>query len=135
MNAPEWTWLAATCLLTGLLWLPYVVNRFKELGAPGWQWFPDADPPPRAAWAARAQRAHLNAVENLVVLAPLALLVPLAGASSAHTLLACQAYFHARLAHYLISVAGLPIVPRTLAFLVGVGAQGTLAWALLHKLL
>jgi uncharacterized MAPEG superfamily protein len=130
---PELFWLAACCVMTGLMWLPYVANRFRELGPPGWAWFPPADPPPRADWAARAMRAHLNAVENLAVFAPLALAVPLAGLGSPATAIACQVYVLARAAHYAVCVAGLPIVPRTLAFLAGVGAQMTLAWALLVR--
>lgn len=130
---PEIFWLVCTCALTGLLWVPYVANRFKELGPPGWGWFPLPDPPPKARWADRAARAHLNAVENLVVFAPLVLAVQIATASTAATAMACQVYFWARLAHYAICVAGLPIVPRTLAFLMGVGAQGVLAAALLVR--
>lgn len=130
---PEIYWLACTCALTGLLWVPYVANRFKELGPPGWGWFPLPDPPPRARWADRAARAHLNAVENLVVFAPLALAVHSTAASTTATAMACQVYFWARVAHYAISAAGLPIVPRTLAFLTGVGAQAVLAAALLAR--
>ncbi len=129
---PELFWLAATCLFTGLAWVPYVANRFRELGPPGWQWFPPPDPPARAAWAARAWRAHLNAVENLVVFGALALGVHVAGAGSGATALASEGYFLARVAHYLVCVAGLPIVPRTVAFLVGVACQVVLAAALLH---
>jgi hypothetical protein len=70
---PELFWLAATAVMTALLWLPYVANRFRELGPPGWEWFPLPDPPPRARWADRAARAHANAVENLVVFARLVL--------------------------------------------------------------
>lgn len=128
---PELAWLAATCLLTAVLWVPYVANRFRELGPPGWNWFPKPDPPPRARWADRAMRAHHNAVENLVVFAPLALGVHLAGCGDPTSAAACQAYFMARLAHYAVGVLGLPIVPRTVAFLVGVGAQLTLACKLL----
>lgn len=128
----ELLWLAATCLMTGLLWIPYVINRFRELGPPGWQWSPPPDPPPRAAWADRAQRAHANAVENLVVFAPLALAVNAAGLSSAATALACQVYFVARAVHYVVSWGGLPIIPRTMAFLVGVGCQLTLGGALMQ---
>ncbi|MBA3593448.1 MAG: MAPEG family protein [Polaromonas sp.] len=127
---PELFWLACTCVMTGLFWIPYVVNRFKELGPPGWAWFPLPDPPPRAPWADRAARAHLNAVENLVVFAPLAVAVHCAGAASPATAIACQAYFWARLAHYVISAVGMPIVPRTMAFLCGVAAQVSLGWAL-----
>ncbi len=128
---PELYWLAVCCAMTGLMWVPYVANRFRELGPPGWAWFPPADPPPRAPWAARAMRAHLNAVENLVVFAPLALAVAAAGLGSPATAAACKVYVLARAAHYAVCVAGLPIVPRTIAFLAGVGAQMTLAWALL----
>lgn len=128
---PELYWLAVCCAMTGLMWVPYVANRFRELGPPGWAWFPPADPPPRAPWAGRAMRAHLNAVENLVVFAPLALAVAAAGLGSPATAAACQVYVLARAAHYAVCTAGLPIVPRTIAFLAGVGAQMTLAWALL----
>lgn len=124
-------WLALSAAMTGLLWVPYIINRVRELGLPSLAWFPPPDPPPKAAWAARAVRAHINAVENLVVFAPLALAVPLSGASTPVTITACGVYFFARVAHCLISVLGLPIIPRTLAFLVGVAAQMTLALRLL----
>lgn len=128
---PEIVWLTATCVLTGLLWIPYVINRFKELGPPGWNWYPPPDPPPRAAWAERAVRAHMNAVENLVVFAPLVLAVQVSGLNTAATATACQVYFWSRLTHALVCGFGLPIVPRTVAFLVGVGAQMSLGWQLL----
>lgn len=128
---PELKWLAATSMLTALLWVPYVASRFRELGPPGWQWFPPADPPPLAAWAGRAMRAHLNAVENLVVFAPLALGVHVAGLGDTITAAACQIYFWARAAHYAIGLAGLPIIPRTIVFLVGLGCQLLLGWTLL----
>jgi uncharacterized MAPEG superfamily protein len=129
--APDLVWLAATCTMTALLWLPYVVNRFKELGPPGWQWYPAPDPPPRARWAERAMRAHANAVENLVVFAPLALAAHAALPGHALALAANQLYFAARAAHYAICIFGLPIVPRTVAFLAGVAAQLMLAGLLL----
>jgi uncharacterized MAPEG superfamily protein len=128
---PELYWLAATCIMTGLLWVPYVANRFHELGPPGWKWFPPADPPQIARWADRAVRAHLNAVENLVVFAPLALAVHTSGMGNAMTATACQIYFWTRLAHYAICIVGIPIVPRTVTFLIGVGAQFVLGWTLL----
>lgn len=129
--SPELFWLAATCAMTGLLWVPYIVNRVHELGPPGLGWFPQPDPPPRAAWAARAVRAHLNSIENLVVFAPLALAVQASGLGNPVTAGACAVYFFARAAHYAVCIAGVPIIPRTVAFLVGVGAQLTLAWSLL----
>ena len=128
---PELFWLAATCIFTGLLWIPYVANRFRELGPPGWAWFPLPDPLPRAPWAARAMRAHMNAIENLAVFAPLAIAVHAAGLSPSMTVSACQIFFWARVTHFIVSIAGMPIVPRTIAFLVGVGAQMILGWTIL----
>lgn len=125
-------WLALATMLTALSWVPYVVNRFRELGAPGWSWFPPADPPHRADWANRAARAHANAVENLVVFAPLALAVALGGHSDVLTARACQTYFWARLAYAGVCIAGMPIIPRTACFLLGVGCQLLLAARLLR---
>lgn len=124
-------WLVLVTAMTGLLWIPYIVNRVMELGPPSMAWFPPPDPPPKAAWAARMVRAHMNAVENLVIFAPLALAIQVTASGNANTALACKIYFFTRLAHYLICLAGLPIIARTLAFLVGVGAQMTLAIHLL----
>jgi uncharacterized MAPEG superfamily protein len=128
---PEIFWLAATCVFTGLLWVPYVANRFKELGPPDWAWFPLPDPRPRAPWAERAMRAHVNATENLVVFAPLALAIHAAGLGGNLTAFACQMFFWTRVAHFVICLVGMPIVPRTIAFLVGVGAQLVLGWTIL----
>ena len=76
----------------------------------------------------------MNAVENLVIFAPLALAVHVAGCSSALTAYACLANFVARAAHYGIGIAGLPIPLRTVAFLTGFAAQSTLAVVLLLAL-
>ncbi|MGQ3051217.1 MAG: MAPEG family protein [Roseateles sp.] len=124
-------WLTLTTVLTGLAWVPYVINRFRELGMPGWAWFPAADPPHRADWANRSARAHANAVENLIVFAPLALAVALSGQGDAFTIGVCQTYFWARVGHIGASTAGLPIVPRTVCFLIGVACQLLLAMRLL----
>ncbi|NEQ52223.1 MAG: MAPEG family protein [Leptolyngbya sp. SIO3F4] len=78
----------------------------------------------------RMTHAHSNAVENLVIFAPLALALAIAGISTPATIAACQLYFFARLAHYVIYTLGVPFA-RTVAFLVGVVAQIILAVALL----
>jgi uncharacterized MAPEG superfamily protein len=124
-------WLAATAVLTSVLWIPYVINRFRELGPPGWAWFPRPDPPPRAAWAQRAVQAHTNAVENLVIFAPLALIAHTLGVAAIHT---CEVFFFARLAHTVITWSGLPIPLRTLAFLIGFACQVILGVTILHAL-
>jgi uncharacterized MAPEG superfamily protein len=127
----ELYWLVLTALMTGLLWIPYIINRIMELGPPPTNRYPLPDPPPKAQWAARAVRAHMNAVENLVVFAPLAFAIQITNSGTHTTAIACMVYFYARAAHYAISIFGLPIPFRTVAFLVGVFAQVSLALTLL----
>jgi uncharacterized MAPEG superfamily protein len=123
-------WLVCTVTMTGLFWVPYILNRFKEQGL--WPTIanPNSDPIAKAAWATRMAAAHRNAVENLVVFAPLVLALSVSGISTPLTTLACMVYFYTRLAHYVIYTFGIPVL-RTVAFLVGVGCQMLLAYTLL----
>jgi len=52
------------------------------------------------------------------------------GASTPSTILASQVYLGARLVHYVVYAAGVPVV-RTLAFMVGVAATLAIAAAVL----
>src|SRR5262252_9154890 len=124
------TWLAATIALTGCLWMPYVLNRILKIGIARALGNPQpGDTEALSPWARRARQAHANAVENLAVFAPLALLAialgagntPLAGGAAA-------TYFFARAAHFALYTAGVPVL-RTLAFLIGFGAEAALLLA------
>ena len=116
--SPELYWLTLTCLLTGLLWLHYILQLIVQLGPVKAIWDPTGAHPHDADWALRAKRAHYNAVENLAVFAPLVLIVAVTGTGSALTATAAAAYFFLRLAHYLIHLAAVPVL-RTLVFLGG----------------
>jgi len=111
-------WLAAALLLTTLFWIPYALNRMAVQGVMGSMSNPAPDAPPLADWAQRAKAAHSNAIENLAVFAPALIAASLLGQSGPVTLFAAQLYFFARLAHYVIYAAGVPVL-RTLAFLGG----------------
>lgn len=126
----ELGWLVASALLTASLWIPYIVNRMREHGPWAALQNPDHDQRPKAAWADRLMWAHANAVENLVVFAPLVLVVHVTGTASPGTALAAEVYFFARVAHVVIYTGGVPVL-RTVAFLVGWGAQVALAAAAL----
>ncbi|PZD74871.1 hypothetical protein C1752_00979 [Acaryochloris thomasi RCC1774] len=119
-------WLTLTVTMTALFWMPYVVNRMLEMGVMGVVGNPASDTVPKAAWAERMTHAHANAVENLVVFAPLVLGVAIANLSTPTTIAACQLYFFARAAHYVIYTLGIPFL-RTVAFAAGFVAQITLA--------
>jgi uncharacterized MAPEG superfamily protein len=123
--SPEVTYTALSAALTGLLWIPIVLNRLGEIGV--WRALknPEPDMRPEAAWACRLANAHRNAIENLVVFAPLALAVHVLGLGAPATALACPLYFWSRVAHAVIYTFGVPLL-RTIAFLIGFGAQATL---------
>lgn len=122
---PELRWLTLTLAMTALFAFPYVLNRIAVRGLAGALANPAPDDRPLAAWAQRAQRAHANAVENLVLFAPAALAVHVLGRGDGLTAAACATYFLARLAHFLAYTAGIPGL-RTLAFFVGWGAVAVL---------
>ena len=111
------TYLSWTALLTALLWIPYILNMIQVRGLVNAVGYP-ADPKPLAPWAERAKAAHYNAVENLVVFAPLVLAADLAGIADATTAGAALVYLLARIVHYLVYTFGIPWL-RTLSFAVG----------------
>jgi uncharacterized MAPEG superfamily protein len=122
-------WLTLTVILTGLLWVPYILNRCMVRGLGGAMANPTRDAKPHAAWATRLMFAHDNAVENLVIFAPLVLILAQIDYSSKATVWACAVYFWARVAHLIVYTMGLPVF-RTLAFTVGFIAQAVLALAI-----
>ena len=127
----ELYWLILTTAMTAVMWLPYIVNRAMELGPPPTAWHPQPDPPPKAAWAARTVRAHMNAVENLAIFAPLILIIHATHSETATTATVSMVYFFARAAHYAICLLGIPIPYRTAAFLLGFICQMILVATLL----
>src|SRR5688572_26280973 len=118
-----------TCILTGLLWVPYILDRLKVRGFWGTMANPSPRDTPQSPWAQRLYFAHTNAVDNLVVFAPLVLILDTMGRSTPTTEIACAVYFWARLVHAIVYALGLPVF-RTLAFTVGFLAQAALVIAI-----
>jgi len=130
---PELFWLTLTVILTGLLWVPYILNRVVVRGLGGAMANPSRGDKPHAPWATRLMFAHDNAVENLVIFAPLVLILAQIDYSTKWTIWACAVYFWARVAHLIVYTMGLPVF-RTLAFTVGFLAQAVLALAVFRIL-
>jgi uncharacterized MAPEG superfamily protein len=110
----EMMYLSWILVLHLVIWIPYILNVIATRGLVDAVGYPE-NPPPMAAWAQRLKAAHYNSVENLVVFATLVLMANALGISNATTVLACQVYFWARLAHLLLYTFGVPW-GRTLAF-------------------
>ena len=121
--------LAWTSLFTVLLWIPYIIAHIRNVGSTAALNY-TAEDTPLPGWAARAKKAHYNAIENLAPFAAVVLVAHVSGAANEATAAAAVVYFLARVAHYLFYVAGAPYV-RTLSFAVGWLAILCIIWQIL----
>lgn len=102
----ELLYLLLTAMLTGVLWIPVVigyVSSGRELTPATYKVAPTS---PLPAWVSRANRAHLNAVENIAPFAAVVLIAQATGVSSAVTEICAAVYFYARAAHAVVHISG-----------------------------
>jgi len=124
----ELLYLVWVTVLTGVMWIPYILDRIAVWGLTEAVGYPE-NPKPQSAWARRMMKAHVNAVENLVIFATLVLAAQVLNVTNNVTATACVVYFWARVVHLGAYTLGVPWV-RTLAFAVGFCAQAAIAWQL-----
>jgi len=129
--SPELRYLALAAVLTGLLWVPYILNEIMVRGLADAVGYPE-NPKPLARWAQRLKAAHYNAVENLVVFAALVLVACAAGIHDPAVATAAAVYFWARVVHAVAYTLAVPWV-RTLAFVVGFAMQMWIAWVIVTR--
>ena len=127
----ELLYLVYVTVFTGLLWVPYILDRVATRGLLDAVGYPEA-PKPQSPWARRLMKAHSNAVENLVVFAALVLAASALGISTPVIATASVVYFWARVVHTLAYTFAVAWV-RTLAFTVGFLAQAAIAWQILVR--
>lgn len=126
----ELLYLVWVTVLTGVMWIPYILDRIAVWGLTETVGYPE-NPKPQSPWARRMMKAHVNAVENLVIFATLVLAAQAANVTNTVTATACVVYFWARVVHVGAYTLAVPWV-RTLAFAVGFLAQAAIAWQLLR---
>jgi uncharacterized MAPEG superfamily protein len=127
----ELLYLVYVTALTGVLWVPYILDRIAKWGLTTAVGYP-TNPPPQSPWAQRLMKAHFNAVENLVVFAALVLAAHALGVTKSAVATAAMVYFWARVVHVVAYTFAMPWV-RTLAFAVGFFAQAAIAWQILAR--
>ena len=127
----EIIWLCLVILFTSIMWAPYIINRMSEMGIWPALYNPQPDTRPKAQWAERMMRAHENAVENLVIFAPLVILIEITQSYSEISAFAVVLYFYARLIHFVVFTFAIPLL-RVPAFLAGFAAQLLLGLSLLN---
>jgi uncharacterized MAPEG superfamily protein len=108
-------WSAALAILQMLV---AVTGAFLQVGLPTLAGNREKMPP-MPGWAGRAERAHFNMLESLVLFAILVLAAQLAGRLNPTTALGAQLFFWGRVAYAVIYLAGWPWI-RTGAWAVSV---------------
>ncbi|TDJ06686.1 MAG: MAPEG family protein [Deltaproteobacteria bacterium] len=121
------TWIS---LATALMWLPYITNAIIKFGLVKSMGYGERDAS-MSLWALRMKKAHLNAIENLVIFAILILVLNGLGISTEKTQCAAAIYFWARIAHFFLYAFGVPWL-RTISFFVGWVATISLACQILR---
>jgi uncharacterized MAPEG superfamily protein len=129
----EFFWLMLTIILTGLMWIPYILDRAAVRGLAGAMGNPSPTDKPQSPWAQRMMAAHDNTVENLVLFAPLVIVAHELEISNGATVAACAVYFWARLAHFIVYALGIPVL-RTLCWTVSWLALAALVLAIFRLL-
>ena len=103
----ELTLLVWSALLTFVQMLVAATGAQTQVGVPVLAGNRE-DLPAIKGWAGRAQRAHRNMLENLILFAILVLVAQAAGRTNATTLVGCELFFWARLIYAVVYVAGVP---------------------------
>ena len=116
----ELNFLMSTALLTGILWIPVVIGMVKTRGMLTPADYKVAPTSPLPEWVNRANRAHINAVENFAPFAAVVLVAHVLQISSSVTVACAAIFFYGRLAHAIVHIMGIYLV-RTLVF--------TISWA------
>jgi uncharacterized MAPEG superfamily protein len=115
----ELFYLLFTAVLTGVLWIPVVIGYVLSRGPLKPIDYKVAPTAPLPDWVNRANRAHMNAVENLVTFATVVLIAHAVGVSTSITEISAAVYFFARAAHAVIHISGFShFMTRTVLFTV-----------------
>ncbi len=132
----ELFYLLFTTLLTGVLWIPVVIGYVSSRGPLKPIDYKIAPTSPLPDWVNRANRAHMNAVENLALFASIVLIAKVVGVSTSVTEISAAVFFYARTAHAVIHISGFSMFKaRTLAFTVAWLALMTFAIELLRQVI
>ena len=75
INSSEIYWLTLTVIMTALLWIPQILNSLLKSGPKKAFLYPDTAAKQYSDWAQRSKGIHSNALPNLVIFAPLIILV------------------------------------------------------------
>lgn len=108
-------YLILITLFCGLLWVPYVMERFFRLGIKETCGYGDKNIN-ISPWASRANLAHSNLTENLPLFAILIILISILELNNQQTETGSIIFFYSRILHYFTYIFAIPFL-RTFLFL------------------
>ena len=128
----ELTYLFLMTVILACAWIPHIIGQVITQGFLTGDDYTNlrnqADFP---AWVRRANRAHINLVEQFGAFAALVLIAHVLDVSSKWTVMAAAVFFWARIAHFVIFLVGVRILmARTVIFSVSWIALMVFAYAL-----
>jgi uncharacterized MAPEG superfamily protein len=104
---PELIWLLWALALTFVQMLVAVSGATLQVGLPMLAGNREAVPA-FGGWVGRAQRAHHNMLESLLLFAALVLIAVVTNKTNSATLLGAQLFFWARLVYAFVYIVGIP---------------------------
>ena len=129
MTTELW-YLFLTAVLLTILWIPFIIQQAIANGPLSPDEYENLrDDSKFSAAIRRANRAHINLVEQFGAFAGLVVVAHLIGLSNSVTQTAAMVYFWARVGHAIVMLAGVKqFMARTLIFTVSFLALLVLAW-------
>lgn len=129
MTTELW-YLFLSSVLLAVLWIPNIAGQVMNGGLltpEDYRKLRNIDDYPD--WVRRANRAHINLVEQFGAFAGLILVAHLAGVSNGATQLAAAVFFWARIAHAIVFISGFgQLMARTVIFTIAWLALLVIAW-------
>lgn len=134
MTTELW-YLFLTSVLLAILWIPFIAGQATTVGplkAEDYKNLRDVDQ--MQDWIRRANRAHINLVEQFGAFAGLIVVAHLTNVSTTATATAAAVFFWSRIAHAAVMIAGIGVIMlRTLVFLVAWLCLAVIAWEIVTK--
>lgn len=134
MTTELW-YLFLTSVLLAVLWIPFIAGQATTVGPLSSEDYKNLrDVDTMQDWIRRANRAHVNLVEQFGAFAGLIVVAHLTNVSTTATATAAAVFFWARIAHAAVMIAGIGVIMlRTLVFLVAWLCLAVIAWEILTK--
>ena len=126
----ELFYLFLTSILLTLMWIPHIIGQVKH-GGPlqPEEYVKLRDSSELPHWVKRANRAHINLVEQFGAFVGLVVVAHLLQVSTELTALAAAIYLWSRILHAVVMISGIKIAMlRTLIFTASWAALLVIAW-------